>query len=362
MNQRVIPRLGLLLLAAALLGMPTFAQYEDDDQTEDHAERDRRYLERYQPKEAPAAQAPPADADAERALAEREFLAYVDGLIRDKDYRAASSDGYRVQTDDPRVDAAAVVQLMDSFRGYFEQFWRGRLEPRPFEDQSRVFLFYSFFKYNKLLDADFSRVYNRPKGHYGSFFKVITIHSDADTPAEFGDTLIHEATHQLMDQQFDWPNGQPVWVAEGFASYFGYTAFDGKDGWKTGEIGGKQVELFRDGVKARKPQQPQFRLQSFRDAMKQASGGDSLYGKLLTVRDPDRFYGQNAGVNYAASWLLVHYLLHGEGGRYAGAFAGYLAAEQRGEAGPTSLLEELGTTPEALDRAVLAHARTLKVR
>ena len=78
------------------------------------------------------------------------FLEVADKLIRDRDYRAANSERYRVQTDDPRINPKAVAQLLEQFRGFFEQSWAGRAELRPYVEQSRVFLFYSFFKYNQL--------------------------------------------------------------------------------------------------------------------------------------------------------------------------------------------------------------------
>ena len=150
-------RLRLLIalsLVSAWLAGPALAQYEEDEQTDDHSRQDQRYLERYQKKETEPAVTP--DPTQDRAKAEAEFLAFVDGLIRDRNYRAANSDRYRVQTDDPRVNPKAAAAVLERFRDFFDSFWSRRVEMKPYEKRSRVFLFYSFHKYNQLLGGDFS--------------------------------------------------------------------------------------------------------------------------------------------------------------------------------------------------------------
>jgi hypothetical protein len=350
--RRRFPRLALVL--SLLLATTAWAQYEEDDRTDDHARQDRRYLQRYQE------QTPPPDTDEDRARAEAEFFRFVDDLIRDRNYRAANSERYRVQTDDPRLDPESVTELLERFRDWFDAFWSPRIPPKPYEGRARIFLFYSFYKYNKLLHGDFSRSEIRPAGHYGAWFDAVTIHTDADPPGDLPDTLVHEAAHQLLDRCFDWKTGQPIWLAEGMASYFGYTFMDKQGTFEPGRVGGKQIALLRTG-KVLKGEQARLRLKGFREAIKQGAGGDSIYGDLLASNDPRRFYGGNPAFNYAASWMLVHYLLHGEDGRHRDAFTRYIEAEMRGEGGPDVLYREIGMTPEALDRAVAAYAKTVKL-
>ena len=86
------------LVLGLLLAAPTFAQYEDDEKLEDYAEQDRQYLERYTKAEA-------ADAGLSPEAAEAAMFAKVEEIIRDRNYTAADSDHFRVQTDDPRISA-----------------------------------------------------------------------------------------------------------------------------------------------------------------------------------------------------------------------------------------------------------------
>lgn len=347
----------LLLLALPVLAFApsAVAQQEEDEKLEDYAEQDRKYLERYQKKEGQGEALSPEEAEAE-------MFARVEALIRDRNYAAASSDTARVQTDDPRVDPEAVARLMDSFRSYFESFWADRLELAPYDKPSRVFLFYSFYKYNQLLQGDFRLQTQRPKGHYGSMFDAITLHTDSDSPGDLPDTVVHEAAHQLVDQRLNVTvsDTQP-WLSEGLATYFGNMYRD-KDGtFVPDAVGGKSAALFRDG-KTYPSRLPGAALRSFRGALKDVDSGDSLYGTLLWLRDPGAFYGYRAELNYNASWLLVHYLFHGADGARADAFIRFLQLERKGQGGPDALLKELGLTLQALDAEVARHAAQIKVR
>jgi hypothetical protein len=84
---------------------------------------------------------------------------------------------------------------------------------------------------------------------------------------------------------------------------------------------------------------------------------------LLRSDDPSAFYGEGAAENYAASWLLVHALFHGEGGRHAEGFARYIAeAAERGAADADALYAATGLDAAGLSALVAAHARTINPR
>jgi len=346
-----------LSAAAIFVAFPLSAgaQYDEDDQTRDHEEADQLYLERYRQEEP---EAEPED-ETEAAAA---FLARAERLIRDRNYRAASSERYRVQTDDPRLDARAAVGLLDAFRAWFDRFWQGRLELGPYDEQSRVFLFYSFHKFNELLGGDYRYRAHRPAGHYGAPFDAITLHTDAGDPGGLADSLIHEAAHQLTDQRlFSGDALASRWVAEGLAHYFGFTHEDESGGFQRGVVGGKSAELIRGarggGADCRAA------LQSGRKAFKQAGAkAGALVERVISIRDPNRFYGDEAPLNYAVSWLLVHYLLDGDDGARADGFVRYLERERRGQGGPEALYRETGLGPAELGAAVTGHVKGIKVR
>jgi len=345
-----------------LASLSTAALAQSDEQTQDYEEQDRRYYERHiqkeKEKEEDDAQAAPRDRESETAA----FLARADELIRDSNYRSSAGRRYRVQTDDPRVDAKAAVSLLDTFRDFFDGYWSDRLELVPYDEQSRTFLFFSFYKFNKLLVGDWRFNVNRPKGHYRPWFDVITIHTDpgGQTLAE---TLIHEAAHQLVEQRL-FGGGEPtaIWLSEGIASYFGYTLLDGDMTFQSGVVGGKSVRLVRDGP-SESAAEARGRLQDFKKELKSmAKEGVSPFDEVLSIRDPAVFYGKDSRRYYTASWLLVHFLLHGDDGAHSDAFLRWLSAEARGEGGAQALYRETGLASQELDAAMAAYVKRLRVR
>ena len=345
---------GLLVVAC----LPVAAQHEDDA-TRDYEEQDRRYLERLKNSRPPEIERGPIEDPSEA------FLELAEKLVRDRNYSSARTERYFVQSDDPRLDAQATAEFLEVFRDYFDTFWEGRIDLEPYDKTSRVFLVYSFYKYNQLLAGDFRFSALRPQGHYGSLYDAISLHSDADGgPGATPDALIHEATHQLIDQRIFGGDPPPVyWLTEGLASYFGYTFLDQKTGFREGTIGGKSVSIF-SGAKDRPGQEGKLVLSESAKAFKAyAKTHDApLVARLLAIDSPGDFYGDQQRLNYTASWLLVHTLLHADSGRHRDGFLRYLARAAGGEGGARTLYEELSLDAPGLQAALERHAKTLKAR
>ena len=342
-----------VLVACACL--PLAAQYEDDT-LDDHAQQDQRYLERYkQQEQEPEPEVAPEDDSRAEA-----FIALAEELIRDKNYRSFTADRFRVQTDDPRVDPKAVALLLEGFHDYFDSFWSGTLELQPRESLSRVFLFYSFYKYNQLLDGDWRFSAVRPKGHYLSGVNAITLHTDSAAVSDLADVLIHEEAHQLFGERlFTAEYAIPTWVTEGLASYFGYTFMDDEGQFQAGAIGGKMVALMR-GENASPGREGKQRLGSLKKSMKSKSAAPGLV-EVTRIKEPAAFYSRPEW-SYSSSWILVHYLLHGDDGARRQAFARYLVQASQGNSGTETLLQELGISAEELEAAATNHLKRLKAR
>jgi hypothetical protein len=359
MNRRGVTLPLLCALVAALASPWAAAQYDEDAQTRDHEEQDRLYRERHAKPDQPP---PPAENSADAEDQRDAYLSRADELIRDRNYRAGNSARYRVQTDDPRLDTREALVLLESFRDYFDGFWGERVELARYDRVSRVFLFYSFHKFNELMETDFRFSVFRPKGHYRTSLDVITLHTDADETGNVADALIHEAAHQLVEQRIN-PAGHPnsPWVSEGLANYFGFTYRDETGRFRPGLVGGKSSRLFRD---AGKPgTEGRAAIQRLRRLFKEKNGErGGPVGRVIAIRDPARFYSEDAPAHYGVSWLLVHYLLHGKDGAHADAFVAYLGREAEGRGGPDALYALIDLEPAELEAAVRNHLKGLKSR
>lgn len=351
-------RYAILVMMLAVLPLAVGAQ-EPDEQTQDYEDQDRRYYERYL--EQQEQEDPPKEPEAppEEQFA-AEFLARAEELVKDQNYWSRSSDHYRVQTDDPNLDSKAVLSLLDSFRGFFEEFWTGRLELEPYEQQSRIFLYDSFYKYNELLGFDARRMPVRPEGHYISVINVMVVNTRSGTPAGLADSLVHEAAHQLVDQEIFAGSGRmSSWLSEGLASYFGYTYRDKKGEFQAGRIGGKSTALLKETPVGASNEGAQ-RVKELRSALKKLPDDNAFLHELLDAVQPSKFYSGDLILNYSGAWMVVHFLLHGEDGRYADGFVRYIQAEVEGRAGPEVLYDALGTTAGELQDAFVAYVKKVK--
>jgi hypothetical protein len=343
-----------LVLWILVAADPVRAQ-QSDPQTEEIQERDRRYYQRQE--ETARAPAEPAEEETARRRAEFEaFLEEADRSVRDRNYSGREGEHYKVQTDDPRLSPQAAVDLLESFRAFFESFWSGRFALRPYEEPARAYLFYSYFKYNQLLTGKKKFGDFRTVGHYRPFFDVIVLHTDA-VPGELADALVHEAAHQQAARRL-FPEGREVspWLSEGLASYFGYT-LEGPDGYEPGSIGGKARRLFPRAKKAQSGSGWR-RVQQLRKEWKKLEPWP--VAEIVAIEHQGEFLSESAEERYVASWLLVHYLLHGEEGGHREAFFRYVDLERNGAGGAEALYRELSLDGESLERGLRTHVREIK--
>jgi hypothetical protein len=344
-----------LVLALAGGATPASDQHGQDD----HADQDRRYQDRLRQMQESGPPPPAATPEEARAEIVQRFVAFADQLIRDKNYNAASTDAYVVKTDDPRLDVRKTAGLLTSFRSWFDTFWSGRAELLPDDPPSRIYLFWSYYKYNQLFSGKERFDEFRTTGHYRGYLDTVVVHTDGTPTGDLADVLVHETAHQLIGNRLfgDGATLSP-WVSEGLAEYFAYTRQNDDGTFATGEIGGKSVWPFR----SEKPSRSGMARGRRDAALRRAKQADGWTVDELLRATPAQFYGGAVQANYGASWLVVHFLFHGEGGRYADAFARWL--REQAPAGPpaSSLYEALGTDAASLDRAWAGYADKLKVR
>lgn len=287
-----------------------------------------------------------------------EFIEMVDSLIRDHNYTAASNPYTVVKTDDPRINVEAVADLLGSFHGYFEEFWSDRLTIRDAPDRSRLYLFYSRFKYKQLHEGIPPGTMEFV-GHYTAYHDLIALHTDTVGLANLPDLLLHEAAHRLIQVRLYGEDYLPSpWVSEGLASYFGHTLRDRSGKFSTGRIGGKGATFFK-GVKPDTRGSAHYVLKEYRRAVKK---GDTRPLDELLEADGGFYVQGGEAERYAASWLLVHYLLHADNGAHASSFARYLEHEAEGEQGPEVFFEDIEMTPAALSESFEDYVLSLKAR
>lgn len=112
-------------------------------------------------------------------------------------------------------------------------------------------------------------------------------------------TVQHEGTHQFVYKMIG--DEVPIWVNEGLAEYFGESIFTG-DAMVHGIVSPRQVAEVKESIRTR-------------SAMPFAS---------VMAIDASQWADNVRKAPYNQVWSMVHFLLHADNGKYAGAFHAYL--------------------------------------
>jgi hypothetical protein len=135
-------------------------------------------------------------------------------------------------------------------------------------------------------------------------------------------TVQHEGFHQFAHAVI---GGQlPPWLDEGLAEYFGEGIFTG-DGFLTGAV-------------------PPWRLERLKSEIK-GDGEDGAKAKSLQqimALDANQWRSEMNIVNYDQAWSMVHFLVHGDNGRYQQAFSACIRALASGQTFERAWLDTLG--------------------
>jgi hypothetical protein len=131
----------------------------------------------------------------------------------------------------------------------------------------------------------------------------------------------HEGFHQFAHAVI---RGElPPWVNEGIAEYFGESLFTG-DGFVTGIV-------------------PPWRLKRLQEEIKT---GQLKSVKEMMLLSHNAWNAQMRIENYDQAWSMVHFLAHGEDGRYQDAFVRFMKLIGRGGQWPQAWLQTFGSAAD----------------
>jgi TonB family protein len=167
---------------------------------------------------------------------------------------------------------------------------------------------------------------------------------------------IHESIHMLNYERV-YPAGvRPSrWFEEGLANYFGYSQITSQLRIDPGDIRRSgTITVGKVSVQFDPRTELLEHLKLSRD-----EGPLPLHTLIEAGPDDPIWSGGRAARAYGAAWTLVHFLIHGDHGRHAGAFRQYAGREARGEGGPAAFSELLGPDLNALEAAWHAYEETL---
>jgi hypothetical protein len=131
--------------------------------------------------------------------------------------------------------------------------------------------------------------------------RVLRVAAADGVNARVWHVLQHEGFHQFASAVIG--GERPMWLNEGIAEYFGEAVFTGDD-YVTGIV-------------------PQWRLTRVREEL-----ADKRFASIdqMMQLTPEQWNGKLSVANYDQGWAMVHFLIHGDGGKYRDAFGRFMQA------------------------------------
>ncbi len=209
----------------------------------------------------------------------------------------------RVYSGRPLAFTRRLAALLEDEVGVYRKLYGGTLALDPEPPTVRVYVFADRDGFARVVAQVVGRdPPGKSPGMYSPETGVLYVGDSAKGGSEGAvlQTAAHEMTHAL-DHRWarvpEWPN----WLVEGRAHHLGFA------------IRGRRILPGTVAVP------PGARiLKTLGEAI---DGADLREFLALT---PEGFVGEGIGSHYALSWALVHFLFHGEGGKYAPGFRAFL--------------------------------------
>ena len=248
------------------------------------------------------------------------------GLATGQDLDTYESRFYRIHTNLDREEAAEYGEHMDLiFREYSQRFSILRGEERDKKDlyllRTRPDYIGTLRRFGIAAENSGGVYFYGPRGS-----GLATWVEDMSRDQVFN-TLQHEGFHQFADSKLG--RELPLWLNEGLAEYFGSAIIvDGEV--RLGIVEADRIEKIRAAVESR-------------DAL----GFDELLNIQSAQWHANMAGSPKGSLQYDQSWSMVHFLVHGDGGRYRNAFESYLSELSRGRTHADAFKKSFGTTDTA---------------
>jgi TonB family protein len=232
-----------------------------------------------------------------------------------------------------------------------EDFWGPIVLLRPFREQVQIYAFAHQADHNRLHrlwhqgphapepgETDDAAGWGQA-GEYIPASRILSIPCEAMDGHLPVPILIHEAIHMLDYERVYGTGVQPSkWFEEGLATYFGFSQIDSQLQIEPGAI--RRSGTIVSG-EVRVQFDPRARLREYLRLVRDQ--GPVSLRRLLTAGPQDAFWsGRESFRAYGASWTLLHFLRHGEKGRYRSALLAYAGREARGAGGWAAFTQLFG--------------------
>ncbi len=288
----------------------------------------------------------------------REQMALGVGLLDSAARTQAVTDRFVVHSDAGGETAQAIAHNLEAVYQVLDGLFAVALPPQPEDLQVQVFAFARSGPLPQLASHAFPAEVSPPA--FYSTLGLIGMHLELPTPAEAIEVLLHEGTHAYLDRRVVRPGVRlPYWLNEGFAEYMANSTIT-KGRLQPGRVPRalrRYTQMVHGEVQVRRTT-PQAAL-SLDEVKRAVRRGQAITLAEMLDADRDEFYGERLQLYYGMSWLLVHFLRHGEQDWSERAFPTFLLYAGEGYPVSAALTAAYGREPGDLEPAFRAHVAEL---
>ena len=281
-------------------------------------------------------------AERTRLLAEKAEIAHK-CLAADSTKRF-DSPRFIVFTDSPSAEISEVLaRNLEAAFNILQDLIGERLPPQPEPNRVVTFMYRNEGEFNDLKERvtglEWTAGFYSPLG-------MLAFHQEMPSTESLLSIMLHEATHAYLDRYVARPGVLlPRWLDEGLAEYVGNSEI------KKGKlVAGKtrRAESYQGPRgKVRAVSMPRLSVDEVRKAVREKR---ALSLEQIVGGDRELFYGPERGLYYAQSWLLIHFLRHGNASWTDERFADLLLYTAEGYPAAQALRELYGE-PASLEAA-----------
>jgi TonB family protein len=268
---------------------------------------------------------------------------HAEALLDPARRREARSSNFVVVTDHPSESAAqTVLQNLEAASWHVYEMLKGKIEPQAVQGPVRAYFFSSRPQYQALVD----KVKGLPES--AGFYAppgLIAFHGEMPSNDDLIDVMIHEASHAFVDRHVIRPGVVPPrWLSEGLAEYYGSSRV------KKGKL---VLGTYRRSSIYRVPWDVflgrSWTQMNITEVKRRIRRGEALQLEELLGADRATFYSEKIHLFYTQSWMLVHFLIHGEEGWAEEEFPRFLLYVAEGFRPDLALRQTYGVGPEELE-------------
>lgn len=239
-----------------------------------------------------------------------------------EDRVGVSSPRFIVQTDAGEETANALSNNLEVTFGVLDEMFGKTIPPRFEPLKIQVFAFSEASSMSHLRSACLPTEVTA-----GGFYEnlgLIGLHLQMPTPEHVNELLVHEATHAYHDRHLVKRGVRlPYWLAEGLAEYMANSRIR-KGKLVPGRLPGRHVYARVEQGSLRVTLAESTARLGLAAVKLSARRGEALTITEMADAAQEAFLGERLQLYYAMSWLLVHFLRHGEADWESGEFPSFL--------------------------------------